>query len=328
MMRQPEISVIVPVYNVDKYLRNCVNSILSQTFTNFELLLINDGSTDQSGAICDELALSDHRVRVFHQKNGGVSSARNKGLDEAVGKWIYFTDSDDELYPYSLEYLYQQANRKEGTDLIIAELTQYHVDGTVAYDLKDDGFEKELDIHEALKIMYQPFHGYQGYLVTKLFKNRIIQEQQLRFNPIIFYNEDRLFCTQYICKTTGIIRYTTKSVYRYFERKGGAMNSIRNSFNYKFVTDFHAYILMSQCIHDHGETPEWLRNLSKEETINAYRGFKRRMKRFNIEDKQLKREIKKDLMASITLSYYVKFQIRKNIRKVKRRFTRQFPFFC
>ena len=91
----PQISIIVPVYNTEKYLHRCVDSILAQTYTDFELLLIDDGSTDSSGAICDEYAMKDSRVRVFHKENGGASSARNLGLDNAEGEWITFVDSDD-----------------------------------------------------------------------------------------------------------------------------------------------------------------------------------------------------------------------------------------
>ena len=91
----PAISVIIPVYNAEKTIRQCVNSILSQEYKNYELLLINDGSKDASPAICDEYARQDDRVRVFHKENGGVSSARNLGLDNAQGEWITFVDSDD-----------------------------------------------------------------------------------------------------------------------------------------------------------------------------------------------------------------------------------------
>ena len=92
---QPKISVIVPVYKAEKYLHRCVDSILAQTFTDFELLLINDGSPDNSGAICDEYAQKDNRVHVFHKENGGASSARNLGLDNVKGEWITFVDSGD-----------------------------------------------------------------------------------------------------------------------------------------------------------------------------------------------------------------------------------------
>ena len=94
----PLISVIVPVYNAEKYLSRCIDSILAQTFVNFELLLINDGSKDNSGKICDEYAAQDNRIIVFHTENNGVSSARNIGLDNAKGEWICFCDSDDWFY--------------------------------------------------------------------------------------------------------------------------------------------------------------------------------------------------------------------------------------
>ena len=91
----PAISVNIPVYNTEKYLHRCIDSVLAQTYQDLELLLIDDGSKDSSGAICDEYAAQDARVKVFHKENGGVSSARNVGLDHAQGEWITFVDSDD-----------------------------------------------------------------------------------------------------------------------------------------------------------------------------------------------------------------------------------------
>ena len=105
----PKISVIVPVYNAEKYLHRCVDSILAQTFTDFELLLVNDGSKDTSGEVCDEYATKDSRVRVFHKENGGVSSARNIGLDNAKGEWISFVDSDDWLNVNMFQEMYDCA---------------------------------------------------------------------------------------------------------------------------------------------------------------------------------------------------------------------------
>ena len=107
----PSISVIVPVYNTEQYLRRCIDSVLAQTYKDFELLLIDDGSKDSSGAICDEYAAQDARVRVFHKENGGVSSARNVGLDNAQGEWITFIDSDDYFLSKGLEILYYTAMR-------------------------------------------------------------------------------------------------------------------------------------------------------------------------------------------------------------------------
>ena len=114
----PLVSIIVPVYNAEKYLNRCIDSILSQTMTDFELLLIDDGSKDDSGRICDEYSEKDARVRVFHKTNGGVSSARNLGLDNAIGDWITYVDADDRCSYEYLEHLLSKVD--EGTDLIIS----------------------------------------------------------------------------------------------------------------------------------------------------------------------------------------------------------------
>lgn len=106
---EPKISVIVPVFRAEQYLNACVDSILSQTFSDFELVLIEDGSPDQSGAICDEYAQRDERVRVIHQSNQGQAAARNHALPMTRGKWLCYVDSDDRIHPQMLEYLYRAA---------------------------------------------------------------------------------------------------------------------------------------------------------------------------------------------------------------------------
>lgn len=105
----PKISVIVPVYKAEKFIEECVESILNQSFSDLELILIDDGSPDKSGEMCDELAKKDNRIRVFHQENGGVCAARNKGLDEAIGEYVFFVDSDDYLPCNAVELLYTDA---------------------------------------------------------------------------------------------------------------------------------------------------------------------------------------------------------------------------
>ena len=95
----PKISIIVPVYNAEQWLERCIESIVAQTYADWELLLVDDGSNDRSGDICDRYAASDPRIQAFHKPNGGVSSARNLGLDHAQGEWITFVDSDDYTYP-------------------------------------------------------------------------------------------------------------------------------------------------------------------------------------------------------------------------------------
>ena len=113
----PEISIIVPVYNVEKYLKRCIDSILNQSFTNFELILVDDGSTDNSGKIIDEYAIKDERIKVIHKENGGQGSARNRGLDIAKGNYIGFVDSDDWIHKDMYKCMYQIIN-EDSTDIV------------------------------------------------------------------------------------------------------------------------------------------------------------------------------------------------------------------
>lgn len=109
----PEVSVVVPAYKVEPYLRQCVDSVLAQTFTDYELILVDDGSPDACGEICDEYAAQDGRIRVIHQENGGLGKARNTGMDQAVGKYLIFLDSDDYWLPDTLEILHAEAERNQ-----------------------------------------------------------------------------------------------------------------------------------------------------------------------------------------------------------------------
>ena len=111
------VSIIVPVYNVEQYLEKCVNSIINQSYKNLEIILVDDGATDNSGKICDELAKLDNRIKVYHKKNGGLSDARNYGVERATGEYIGFVDSDDYIDPKMYEKLYE-AIKKENVDVV------------------------------------------------------------------------------------------------------------------------------------------------------------------------------------------------------------------
>ena len=127
----PEISVIVPVYRVEPYLRRCVDSILSQTFTDFELILVDDGSPDNCGAICDEYALKDSRVRVIHKQNGGLSDARNAGIDIAQGNYLTFVDSDDWVADQYVSAMVQALD--DGCDMVVCDMEYVYDDGQTTF---------------------------------------------------------------------------------------------------------------------------------------------------------------------------------------------------
>ena len=130
------ISVIVPVYNTEKYLDRCIQSILAQTYTDFELLLIDDGSTDLSGEICDKYAEQDSRVKVFHKENGGVSSARNLGLDKANGDWVTFVDADDWVTTLYLNNLSDNTNSADFVVSIVGENDNISYQGSIIKKLE------------------------------------------------------------------------------------------------------------------------------------------------------------------------------------------------
>jgi glycosyltransferase involved in cell wall biosynthesis len=137
-MDYPEISIIVPVYNVEKYLPQCLDSILAQTFTDFELICVNDGSTDRSGKILDEYAAKDARIKVIHQQNKGLVGARNGGIDAAKGKYLYFADSDDTIHPQLLEICHALAE-KENADWVcfqMQKITKDEIPEIKKFDIK------------------------------------------------------------------------------------------------------------------------------------------------------------------------------------------------
>lgn len=127
--KTPELSIIVPIYKVEKYLKECIQSILQQTFTDFELILVDDGSPDACPQMCDAIAEQDSRVRVIHQKNGGLSAARNTGIEAARGNWLGFVDSDDFVAPDFYEKLYHAAV-SAGADCSICSVQLTHEDGS------------------------------------------------------------------------------------------------------------------------------------------------------------------------------------------------------
>ena len=198
-----KISVIVPVYNAEKYLCRCIDSILSQTFTDFELLLINDGSKDGSDAICDEYAAKDNRVRVFHKENGGVSSARNLGLDNAKGEWITFVDSDDFIPSDSLKSL----SNNNSEDLIIGEFQYSNGENLFGLRWNDNSVERN-DFSEFLSLNIDTSFFRAPW--CKLFKNKIITECDLRFDVSLMLGEDTIFVNTYLlyCNSIRICKYT------------------------------------------------------------------------------------------------------------------------
>ena len=246
MSQEPKISIIVPVYNTEKYLRQCVDSILNQSFKDFELLLIDDGSKDASGTICDEYATKDKRVRVWHQENQGVSVARNVGLEHAQGEWIYFPDSDDIIVEDAFETMIKMVS--DSVDYVMCGYEVYDENGNCTYAITERN-QRVITREEALVEMFAPTdYRYQGYLWNKLFRASIIKDNHLRFVKGIKFNEDRLYDVEYLCRIKGNVVYSTTPVYQYIERSNSAMSSLTQRFNPYFLTDLDAFVKMGDAL--------------------------------------------------------------------------------
>lgn len=214
--KAPLLSIIVPVYKVENYLPKCIDSILAQTFTDFELILVDDGSPDDCPALCDAAAEKDARVRVIHQKNGGLSAARNAGLDAARGAWIGFVDSDDYIAPEMYEVLYQ-AVQSTGADLALCDYAEVDEAGTSCPPMHVSLSEGELTGQELLKRA-------SGLMVqlawNKLYRRAIFT--QLRY-PEGKLNED-LFLIPEVCLQIQKAVVVPKALYYYVQRGGSIMS--------------------------------------------------------------------------------------------------------
>jgi len=221
-----KISVIIPVYNKQRYLKALLHQIQTQTFTDYECLLIDDGSTDASGAICDRFAAQDYRFRVFHIPNGGVSHARNVGLDHAAGEFITFIDGDDEIHPEYLENLYRCMERS-GADLVIGSFQKF----------RDCNDIQEIFCHPAgvgcysLNILLPDFAnvqrktGFYGYCWAKLFPSSLIQD--IRFDESIRLAEDFDFYLR-IYPLIQTVYLDDKPFYRYRQEAENSSVQIRD----------------------------------------------------------------------------------------------------
>lgn len=231
----PTVSIIVPIYNAEKFLSRCIDSILNQEYTDFELLLVNDGSKDSSGYICDSYAEKDSRVRVIHKENSGVSDSRNIAIDQACGTYLQFLDSDDWITP-------------DATKLFIRAATEHHCDLVIAdfYRVVGERLSQKGDIEEddvmtreefASHMMENPADFYYGVLWNKLYRRDIIEQYHLRMDVTISWCEDFMFNLEYIRHAESFYALQAP-IYYYVKTKGSLASqgaSISNTIKMKMM---------------------------------------------------------------------------------------------
>ena len=220
-MMGEKISVIVPVYNVEAYLERCVESILQQTYAHFELILINDGSTDSSGQICDHLASQYENIKVYHIENAGVSNARNMGIQLATGSWVTFIDSDDFV---TQDYLATLASAAEGLNVGFVIAPLHHIKNGIVTDIPSHSGKTELwSTEETMKELLMTTRT-SFFPVAKLFKRDLLADE--KFNTNYHLAEDALFLTELLLKTRCSCVFIDKPVYYYDHREGSATTSV------------------------------------------------------------------------------------------------------
>lgn len=255
-MIKPEISIIVPVYKVEKYLNKCISSILSQTFKDFELILVDDGSPDKCGEICDEYAKKDKRILVIHSQNKGAANARNLGLNTARGKYIGFVDSDDFIDSKMYEKLYKIIIT-ENSDIVFSKIIYFENENKLVNVEEAITEGKIVDIKKQLiaPIIGNRLDKYNDRRIGSnifrcLFKKEIIIDNKIRLKEGLLYGEDTLFIIEYLnkCNTAYVI-----NDYLYYYRnnpesitnryKEGFFDSVELYFNYmdKFL-ELEGYI--------------------------------------------------------------------------------------
>lgn len=218
MNTEPIISIIVPIYNAQKYLSPCLKSIIEQTYTNIEIILIDDGSVDESGEICDVFARNDGRIKVIHSENRGVSAARNVGLEISLGEFITFVDSDDTVEKDFIKELYETF--EDGVDMTVCAFNDCDKDGSIKTVCKATQNGITLNQEDAIKEMLLG-RIFAGHCWNKMFKKNILGE--LRFRDDIAIYEDLLFVGEYLLRSNNV-KTCNRPLYNYFERADSALH--------------------------------------------------------------------------------------------------------
>lgn len=255
------ISIVIPVYNVEKFLRKCIDSIIAQTFSDWELILINDGSKDDSGTICDEYSAKNDRIKVIHKKNEGVSKARNTGIDYAGGEFICFIDSDDWIEPTFLSDFNVLKNKCD-----------FYFSGSL-YDTYEKVYSYKKYKEKFCRNKYEIRNEFfdqdllsNGYPWGKLYRTQIIRENNLRFNENLTINEDHIFVFQYFLHISSLyITNTAGYHYTVFDNSGRKLSGKINSYTELKTASEHFNIIINQL------RSEW--DLSDEKYDILYNSF-------------------------------------------------------
>ena len=279
MNKEPMVSVIVPIYNVEKYLKRCIDSILNQTYKNLEIILVDDGSPDKCPQICDEYAKSDKRIKVIHKQNAGVSAARNDGLAIAQGDLIGFVDSDDFIHPSMYEEMVNYLVSQD-CDLVSCSFTKFSTEEEINNNLDMNLFPKEtLTRNEAISFSLDKKN--KGGIINVVWNLLIRAEiaKSVKFDCSLTNGEDTKYSFDVLMKTNRVGRLFAP-FYMYYQNKNGAVASADSRKLAVFRINFHYKIYLSACTIDD-------KNIKKEAYLIFLRNFSYLI--FGVEKQDLKK---------------------------------------
>lgn len=246
----PAISIIIPVYNAEKFLRNCIESVIAQTFEDWEMILVNDGSKDSSLAVCQEYAARDKRISVIDKPNGGPSSARNKGLENAQGEYVYFMDADDWIETKFLEDFVRNAvatkrccyeNEDCDYDIIFQGFVRELADGRKEESFAMDADTSMMSKEEIICRLYKE-HVY-GWSWCKLFRREIIEKHHIRFDESLRLWEDELFTSEFL-RYAENVRTVNSHLYHYIYYPDSLMQTNNTYLKRLFLSERMNEVLM------------------------------------------------------------------------------------
>lgn len=316
------ISIVIPVYNVEEHLSKCLDSVLNQTYKDLEIILVNDGSTDYSGTICEDYRQKDSRIKVYHQKNRGVSYARNSGLSQASGDYIGFVDADDWIDRNMYECLANQMEQ-EAADIAIGGV--YINDQPLVKELEKDGIDASRAIELCLALREnQPV--LMAGVCNKLFRRK--KMDHLTFQTDLAVGEDMNFLVQ-ACFLADKIVYTTQPVYHYIQRDGSAVHG----YSEKMLTSIQSHKQIIKFLEEKGEIT--LSNLVKgrmareclailyqmldaEVPVSQVRSVQNMEKQYEVYD-VFQKSLKQTLLNRMLVSSYAGYCLRKWMKKLKER---------
>lgn len=245
MINQPLISIIVPIYNVEKYLEKCIQSLLDQTFVDYEIILVNNGSPDNCGDICDEFAKKSSKISVLHLENGGVCRARNEGMKLANGEYYCFVDSDDWV---EKDYLKDFVDNLDSSFTMVVQDAYRDLPDEIQKDYFNFRNEKYEVTKDKIKLFNDGFFQ-EGFPWNKIFSSKIIKENNLTFDPNIKLGDDEKWNLNYY-KYIRAFKFISKSNYHYIYNPNSISNQARpfdrELLRYQFRADYFQHLLFNE----------------------------------------------------------------------------------